>query len=145
MGTELLPVDSDLQITRFWGGNKRGTCYVVTLPGAGLARGERPDGMGYIELNKDQVRAVLEALLKEVLSETEPRIITPIVTVVDLKKRCLEVTKGKCDTCFGFGLWPDGTAPMGPMDAEDGMPTIACPKCLANRNPIKDKKRGGKK
>lgn len=26
---------------------------------------------------------------------------------------------------------------MGPMDARDGMPTVACPECAANRNPRK--------
>ena len=44
--------------------------------------------------------------------------------------------KKKCGTCWGNGLWPDGTAPMGPMDASDGMPTIACPECGANPNRI---------
>ena len=41
----------------------------------------------------------------------------------------------KCGTCWGHGLWPDGTAPMGPIDASDGMPTMACPECGANPNP----------
>lgn len=41
----------------------------------------------------------------------------------------------KCNHCYGFGMWTDGTAPMGPCDASDGMPTIACPKCGANKNP----------
>ncbi len=40
-----------------------------------------------------------------------------------------------CKTCYGYGFWPDGTAPMGPIDAKDGMPTIACPECKANANP----------
>ena len=44
---------------------------------------------------------------------------------------------GICKTCYGYGLWPDGTAPMGPMDASDHMPTIACPECKANANPRK--------
>ena len=43
--------------------------------------------------------------------------------------------KSDCGTCWGNGLWPDGTAPMGPMDASDGMPTMACPECGANPNP----------
>ena len=42
-----------------------------------------------------------------------------------------------CNTCWGYGLWPDGTAPMGSMDASDGMPTKACPECGKNPNPIK--------
>jgi hypothetical protein len=29
------------------------------------------------------------------------------------------------------------SSPMGIMDAHGGMPTIACPECGANRNPIK--------
>ena len=37
----------------------------------------------------------------------------------------------KCGTCWGHGLWPDRTAPMGPIDASDGMPTVACPECGA--------------
>lgn len=44
-----------------------------------------------------------------------------------------------CSTCYGFGMWPDGTAPMGPIDAGDGMPTIACPNCGANKNPKRTK------
>lgn len=44
----------------------------------------------------------------------------------------------KCKTCLGYGLWACGTAsPMGPMDASDGMPTLACPECGANPNPKK--------
>jgi hypothetical protein len=49
------------------------------------------------------------------------------------------MTENKCETCWGHGLWPDGTAPMGPMGAGDGMPTIECPECGANPNPIKDR------
>ena len=42
----------------------------------------------------------------------------------------------KCKTCLGHGLWFDGSgAPVGPMDAEDGIPTIPCPECGANTNP----------
>lgn len=45
--------------------------------------------------------------------------------------------KKKCDRCLGFGLHAIGSqSPMGPMDAEDGMPTVACPICGANKNPI---------
>jgi len=43
-----------------------------------------------------------------------------------------------CRTCYGFGLWGMGdSSPMGIMDAHGGMPTIECPECGANRNPIK--------
>ena len=43
--------------------------------------------------------------------------------------------KKKCKTCYGFGLWAIGDpTPMGPLDAEDGCPTIACPECKANAN-----------
>ena len=41
----------------------------------------------------------------------------------------------KCNTCYGYGMWPDGTAPMGPLDASDGMPTITCTECGANAIP----------
>jgi hypothetical protein len=47
--------------------------------------------------------------------------------------------KKKCTTCYGFGLWAIGDAcPMGPLDASDGLPTIECPECHANPNPMKD-------
>ena len=39
---------------------------------------------------------------------------------------------------MGYGLWSDGTAPMGPLDAGDGFPTIPCPECGANKNPIEE-------
>ena len=50
----------------------------------------------------------------------------------------------KCTKCEGYGLWFDGSnAPMGPSDAEDGIPTIKCPECGANANPNgKTKSRG---
>jgi hypothetical protein len=45
--------------------------------------------------------------------------------------------KKKCDRCLGFGLWAIGEPnPMGEMDAKEGLPTIACPICGANKNPI---------
>lgn len=38
---------------------------------------------------------------------------------------------------MGYGIWAIGArAPMGPMDAEDGCPTQACPECGANANPF---------
>jgi hypothetical protein len=47
-------------------------------------------------------------------------------------------SKNKCGTCSGYGLWAIGdAAPMGPMDASDGLPTKACPECGANANPSK--------
>ena len=45
--------------------------------------------------------------------------------------------KPECKTCWGYGLHADGTAPMGPMDAGDGMPTMACPECKRNPNPCR--------
>jgi hypothetical protein len=43
-----------------------------------------------------------------------------------------------CKTCLGFGLHALGEhTPMGPMDAADGMPTIKCPECGANKNPAR--------
>lgn len=44
-----------------------------------------------------------------------------------------------CKTCYGHGMWLDGTAPMGPIDASDGMPTSACPECKKNPNPSRKK------
>jgi hypothetical protein len=50
----------------------------------------------------------------------------------------MTISKGKCTICRGFGLWGVGDkSPMGPMDARDGCPTVECPKCHANANPIK--------
>lgn len=38
----------------------------------------------------------------------------------------------KCKTCLGHGLWSYGDpAPMGPLDAADGMPAKECPECGA--------------
>ena len=46
--------------------------------------------------------------------------------------------KEKCNLCYGYGFWCWGhIAPMGPMDASDGVPTMPCPKCGANPNPVK--------
>lgn len=43
----------------------------------------------------------------------------------------------ECSTCQGFGLWAMGDpSPMYPMDAKDGLPTIECPECHANANPV---------
>jgi hypothetical protein len=44
-----------------------------------------------------------------------------------------------CKTCWGWGMWSDGTAPMGPIDGADGMPTSACPECKKNPNPMRKK------
>ena len=41
---------------------------------------------------------------------------------------------GDCEMCLGYGMWPDLTQAMGRLDAEDGMPTVACPMCGANAN-----------
>jgi len=50
----------------------------------------------------------------------------------------MTISKGKCTTCRGFGLWAIGCpTPMGPMDCGDGMPTKKCPECGANPNPVK--------
>jgi hypothetical protein len=40
-----------------------------------------------------------------------------------------------CNTCNGYGLHASGdNTPMGAIDADDGMPTIACQSCKANPN-----------
>lgn len=68
--------------------------------------------------------------LKVVIPDTVSKQIMDIVNKAKTKPKATD----KCGTCWGNGLWPDGTAPMGPMDAADGMPTIACPECGANPN-----------
>ena len=46
--------------------------------------------------------------------------------------------KKEIGCCYGFGLWAIGDAtPMGPMDARDGMPTVKCPTCGADANPVR--------
>lgn len=46
--------------------------------------------------------------------------------------------KMKCKTCNGYGFHSMGDCtPMGRIDASDGYPTVACPECGANPNPIK--------
>lgn len=47
--------------------------------------------------------------------------------------------KPACKTCYGWGMWSDGSAPMGPIDGSDGMPTSACPECKKNPNPMRKK------
>lgn len=57
--------------------------------------------------------------------------------IVDIDNKLNEPKK--CGTCWGHGLHALGDAsPMGRMDAEDGMPTEACPECGANPNPFVD-------
>lgn len=47
----------------------------------------------------------------------------------------------KCKFCFGYGLWGIGDpCPIGPSDAASRLfPTVACPECGANSNPVKEK------
>ena len=61
------------------------------------------------------------------------------VKIAPTKKAKIVPIKKTCGTCYGLGMWATGDpSPMGPMDAEDGMPTMKCPECGANRNPIGD-------
>src|SRR5579884_2572334 len=42
-----------------------------------------------------------------------------------------------CGTCWGYGLWAYGTPmAMGPLDAQEGMPTKPCEECGASANPL---------
>lgn len=51
-------------------------------------------------------------------------------------RKAVSVNKYKCPRCYGYGLWGIGSpVPMGPLDVQDGEPTIACPSCGANANP----------
>jgi hypothetical protein len=44
-----------------------------------------------------------------------------------------------CQRCYGYGLWAVGDpVPMGMIDAMDGLPTIPCPECGANANPVEE-------
>jgi len=48
------------------------------------------------------------------------------------------MSENKCKMCFGYGYWAWGrVAPMGSIDAKDGFPTLPCPECGANPNPIR--------
>lgn len=48
----------------------------------------------------------------------------------DTDRRMKESSAGSCRTCWGHGIWAIGDpVPMGPMDAQGGMPTTACPEC----------------
>jgi hypothetical protein len=85
---------------------------------------------------KDFGTKTLESMLKQVKS----------MSVKEYKKLSEElkdfVGDDNQDCCMGFGLWAIGDAcPMGPMDASDGCPTIACPECGADANPIKPVKK----
>lgn len=43
----------------------------------------------------------------------------------------------KCKSCYGHGFWAWGDiCPVGQIDAEDGVPTIKCPECGADTNPL---------
>lgn len=45
--------------------------------------------------------------------------------------------ENKCKTCKGFGMWGIGLfTSMGPSDAASGMPTLPCPECGKNANPL---------
>lgn len=47
----------------------------------------------------------------------------------------------KCKSCYGYGFWCWGDIePMGSIDAMDGVPTIKCPECGANPNPVNQTK-----
>lgn len=53
-------------------------------------------------------------------------------------------TKNKCKTCNGYGLWAIGDhTPMGFFDSHS-MPTIACPECGADANPVNNLFKGNK-
>lgn len=44
----------------------------------------------------------------------------------------------KCKTCYGYGLWAVGEPnPVTLMDVNVGMPTLRCPGCGKDSNPVK--------
>jgi hypothetical protein len=54
----------------------------------------------------------------------------------DNKKPPRPLGKNNCKTCNGYGLWAFGDpSPMGYLDHYT-MPTIPCPECKANSNPV---------
>ena len=49
-----------------------------------------------------------------------------------------DIKKIKCNTCQGYGMWGFGMyTSMGEWDSKGGIPTLPCPECRANANPIK--------
>lgn len=73
-----------------------------------------------VVLNKDTAKRLVNYIKKK-------------IDVIEMKK--------KCKACLGYGFWAWGhIAPMGPMDAEDGVHTIKCPECGENPNPIESDK-----
>ena len=52
MATDLQSTDRDVKLTRFWGGQDRGTCVQITT-----------DWQEHVSLTREQARAVAEDLL----------------------------------------------------------------------------------
>lgn len=103
-----------------------------------------------VESNTEKIKTRINSAIKEIKSgkyiELPPKKAGDLKVVIPdcVSKQLLDIFNKplaspikpkKCKTCMGYGLWRDGTAPMGPMDATDGMPTMACPECGANHNP----------
>lgn len=59
MSTELQPVSDTLLLTRFSGGQQRGTCVQLTQ----LSALHRDTYVGYVQLTRDEARATAQALL----------------------------------------------------------------------------------
>ena len=75
----------------------------------------------------------------DVEPETEKDVFVRMPPVKEYVVRAVvRASKNPCTTCYGYGLWALGDAsPMGPLDAAEGLPTIECPECGKNENPIK--------
>lgn len=47
----------------------------------------------------------------------------------------------ECSTCQGYGMWSFGLyTSMGELDSKGGIPTLPCPSCGSNANPINNQK-----
>jgi hypothetical protein len=88
-------------------------------------------------IDKEKCEAILEKYKKKV-----PKMYRNSLSMLWLNLSPSYKKIKKCKRCCGFGMWALGDAcPMGPMDAGDGCPTIACSSCGANKNPINKKKK----
>jgi hypothetical protein len=99
------------------------------------------------KISKEKCEAILEKYTKKLPTRYRNSLAMLWLDLAPSYKGSRTITldlgkEKKCNTCEGFGLWGMGDpCPIGPMDASDGMPTIACPECGANKNPIKKKKK----
>ena len=62
----ILKGEKDLQVTRFYGGKKKGNCVQLTR--------EMEEGRtGYVQLSADELRVIIPILTKYIVDETTPK------------------------------------------------------------------------